>query len=340
MRSIAWCALSLSVALGAAAPAHAQVSWQGDFETGDTSQWRSLLNGMVDGRRYIDVVSDVVAEGTYAARVELHNDAVWPNGLKRVELNHRPADGRTAEGAELFFAWSFYLPETLPTDPSQTIGYWESDSSYQQLMAFRLSGTELSFVTRRPTNQVHWTSATAATPGEWHRIALRILWSTDAGTGEVDVWFDGTQVVEGASAATLADSNRTFTQVGLLRGAIEFSDVPVIYIDDAVEGDSLADVRPDDLPGALPPDAGVDAGGATADGGTSSGADAGRATDAGGTPGLDAGTATRDVGPTTDGSREATGGCGCRIASTRAPAPALGLLVLAVAAGARRRRRR
>lgn len=334
LRTVAIALVSFAVASSAAA----QEVWRGDFETGDTSQFRSELNGMVEGRDYIQIVGDVVAEGMYAARIELHDDAVWPNGLKRVELSYRPADARTSDGSELYFAWSFYLPETLPVDPSQTIGYWESANSWQQVMAFQLRGSDLSFVTRRPSNQVHWTGV--VTPGEWHRIAMRIAWSTGA-SGSVDVWFDGEQVVIGAGAQTLADTNPHFTQIGLLRGAIEFSDVPIIYIDDAVEGGTLADVRPDDLPGMAPPDAGVDAGEPASDGGASDDAGAhdsgtapadASAMDSGGGGGRDAG----------GGSGDVDGGCGCRVATT-SRGHARGLVLAAIAAlalAARRARRR
>jgi MYXO-CTERM domain-containing protein len=292
---------------------------------------------MVMGRDYILVQSDLVAEGMWAARIELHNDAVWPNGLKRVELNHRPDAARTAEGAELYFAWSFYLPETLPTDPGQTIAYWESNTSYQQVMAFQLSGEDLSFVTRRPSYAEQWDGAGVATAGEWHRIATHIVWSKNDSTGRVSVWFDGEQVVNAAPAATLADDNLHFTQLGLLRGAIEFTDVPVIYLDDAVEGDSLADVRPDDLPGVMPD------GGVAFDAGPTGG-DGGPAPEDGGPSGADGGGTRADGGGTrADGGPGGgeDGGCGCRVARGGGHVPiALFAIVLVLAVTRARRKGR
>jgi hypothetical protein len=225
--------------------AHAAPVWVGDFETNDLSQWNGTLNGNVDGVDYITIATDVVVQGSYSARIELHNDAVWPNGLKRVELHHSPDAGRTAEGATTWFAWSFYLPEALPEDPGATIGYWETDSSYQQMMAFNTNGETIRFITQKPNYAEHWSGDGLLTAGEWHRIAMRVLWSTNADTGEVEVWYDGEQVVAGVNAQTLNDGNSTFTQLGLLRSAVEFDDVPVIYLDDAVEGDSIEDVHPD-----------------------------------------------------------------------------------------------
>jgi hypothetical protein len=70
--------------------ASAQVSWRGDFETGTTAQYNYLLNPTIMGRAYTTVVQDVVAAGRYGARIELHDDARWSNGLRRVEVQHAP----------------------------------------------------------------------------------------------------------------------------------------------------------------------------------------------------------------------------------------------------------
>lgn len=249
--------------LTTATAAHADVVWVGNFETGDLSQWTFVANG-----GYVELQSGLVGEGELAARVELHNDAVWPNGLKRVELQHLPDAYRTTEGATTWFAWSFYLPEALPEEYDQAIGYWESNNSYQQVMAFNVQGDDIVFATRRPSNVVQWQADDVVTPGVWHRIAMRVAWST--GQGSVSVWFDGQQVVDEAAAQTLADGNPCFVQIGLLRDAIEFADVPVIVLDDAIEGDSLEDVRPSDVPGVGGEDDGTgsdDGGESTAGGG-------------------------------------------------------------------------
>ncbi len=310
--------------LFASIPATAEVVWVGDFEDGTLDEWSYILNG-----DNISVVGDPTSSGTQAGRIQLTNDAVWPNGLKRVELNHRPDDARTAEGAQTFFAWSFYLPETLPTDPSQQIGYWESDQSYQQMMAFQVSGENIRFDTRQPQNQNHWNQDGAVTAGTWHRIAMRILWSKDPALGQVDVWFDGDQVVTGAGAKTLADDNAHFTQVGLLRGAIEFNDNPVIVIDDAVEGDTLEDVRPDALSEGTGGSGGGGPGPATTSAATTgAGSGPSAATGAGATTGSGAGGgAAADGDAEDDGCSSSTGGF----------AGAWALLALAIAAARRRR---
>lgn len=310
--------------------ASAQEVWRGDFETDDTSQFDGELNGSAGGADRITIVGSPVAEGAHAARIELVNEARWPNGLKRVELHHSPAPARTADGEELYFAWSLFLPETLPSDPDQQIGYWETDASYSQLMAFTLIGSDLRFSTNHPAWQEHWRGAGVVTPGVWHRIAMHVVWSRDASVGRVDVWFDGAQVVTGATAATLVDGNPAFVQLGLLRGAIEFSDSPVILLDDVVEGDSLASVRPEGA--ASSADAGVlEDAGAILDGGAPLDASIGP----------DSGVAPRDAGETMDaGASTLTGSCACRGAPGTSPRAAGIVLVAALAwLGAASRRR-
>ncbi len=308
------------------ASAAADVAWVGDFEDGTVDQWDGALNA-----QNISVVTDPAAQGSYAAQITLTNDAVWPNGLKRVELHHGPDPARTAEGAQTFFAWSFYLPETLPTDPSAQIGYWESDQSYQQMMAFQVEGERITFATRRPQNQIHWDQDGAVTAGAWHRIAMRIFWSKDEAQGQVDVWFDGAQVVTGAQAQTLADDNPHFTQVGLLRGQVEFADSPVILIDDAVEGDTLEDVRPDALSQGT---GGGGGGGATAGNTTSGGATTGAG--ASSTSSTGSGTGAGTGGASADGGGDDDGGCRT---SGRGDATALVLLGALGLIVSRRRRR-
>jgi len=330
-------ASALLVAL-AALPASAAIVWTGDFETGDLSQFNFVLNEDIDGNVYASAVQDLVLQGAYAARIELHNDAVWPNGLRRVELQHLPDAARTAEGATTCFAWSFQLPEALPEDPGHTLGYWESQNSYQQMMAFNTNGDDIRFITQQPSYTEHWNAQDVLTAGVWHRIAMCVLWSE--GVGTVDVWFDGEQVVTEAEAKTLADGNPHFAQIGLLRGDVDYDGVPVIYIDDVLEGDAIEEVDPPDVPGGSESSGGEETGGSDGLDGTgdSGGGDASTTdaspSDSGPMASSESGSSptTTDMGTGTalpdssDGGDES--GCGCR-ARGAAPASAWWMLVLA-----------
>jgi hypothetical protein len=332
----------------AAPPASAAIVWTGDLETGDLSQFNFVLNEEIGGNTYASATQDVVLQGAYAARIELHNDAVWPNGLRRVELQHLPDAARTAEGATTCFAWSFYLPEALPEDPGHTLGYWESQNSYQQMMAFNTNGQSIRFITQQPDYTEHWSADGVLTPGVWHRIAMCVLWSEDPGLGLVDVWFDGEQVVTAAAAKTLADGNPHFAQIGLLRGNIDYDGVPVIHIDDVLEGDTVEDVDPPEIPGGSDSSGdptngsgGLDTGdtgvpdpstsGASQTGGSEESSGGGNPTTSAGSDASGSGTTGLDASDGGDGS-----GCGCR----NRPSPGLAWWLLPLGLVVRRGRRR
>jgi hypothetical protein len=211
--------------------------WRGDFETGDLSQWSYLLNP-----RGVSLVEAPVLEGRHAARIELQPGDLWPNGLNRVELQHKPPPAMLAEGQRSCFAWSFFVPVAL-SEARHQIGYWESYPSYQQLMSFEVRGQAIRFVTRRPSERVHWSAPAAVTPNVWHRLAVCARWSTDPSVGAVDVWFDGRQVVMQGAARTLWD-HPNLVQLGILR------DVPaeteLMFLDAALEGPSPEAVRASD----------------------------------------------------------------------------------------------
>jgi hypothetical protein len=189
--------------------------------------------------RGLSTVDAPAAEGHQAARVEIRAADLWPNGLNRVELQYKPPPATLAEGQRSCFAWSFFLPATL-SDARHQLGYWESYPSYKQLMSVEVRAQAISFVTRLPSERVHWTAPAAVTPKVWHRIGMCTRWSTDPAVGAVDVWFDGRQVVEHGAARTLWD-NPNFVQVGILRDVP--ADTELMFVDDALEGASSEAVR-------------------------------------------------------------------------------------------------
>jgi len=215
----------------AGAPHAAAPRWRGDFETGNLLQWSYLLNP-----RGLSVVDAPVAQGRHAARVEITEKDLWPNGLNRVEVEYKPPRSTLAEGQRSCFAWRFFLPVAL-SEARHQIGYWESYPSYKQIMSFEVRGDTISFVTRMPAEHVHWTAAGVVTPNVWHQLATCARWSTDPAVGAVDVWFDGKQVVTHGPARTLFD-NPNFVQIGILR------DVPappeIMFLDDAFEDADFA----------------------------------------------------------------------------------------------------
>jgi hypothetical protein len=220
--------------------ASAQVLWKGDFETNDLSQWSGTLNPAIGTRQNITIVDSPVSGGKHAAQIVIHPDDIFPNGHNRVELRYEGK--RTAEGQTTFFSWRFQLPANVQVH--EDIAYWETKGpDYRQSMAFYVDPVEgqsqLGFRTNLPLAREQWKALVKV--GEWHQIAMKILWAKDADQGRVSVWFDGKEVVD-APAQTKPNVADLFIQMGFHRDSTQ-PPVETIYLDDAIEGMSL-DVLP------------------------------------------------------------------------------------------------
>lgn len=224
--------LAVTLSLLVTASASADVLWRGDFETGDTTQWKGGPKS-----DSIKIVTEPVREGKYALRIDGTN-AARKGKLDRIEFQHQPKPPGTAEGTERFFGWSVLVPRKL-TDDYHSVGYFETRNSWRQLMAFEVRGEDIVYTTRVPYAR-RWTGKGKFTPGCWHDFAVHVLWSRDPAKGFVEVWFDGAQVVPKTMTATLLDENVAFFQVGFMRNT---SDVPeTIIIDHVIEATTLAEV--------------------------------------------------------------------------------------------------
>jgi MYXO-CTERM domain-containing protein len=288
-----------------ALPAQAEVLFRGDMETGDLKQWSYLLK-----EEGLSVVTDIVAEGKYAAKVTISNKELWTNGLNRVEVQHKPDNAYLTEGKEIYYGFSFYLPAKL-TAANHQILYWETTETYQQVLQLAVEGERMRFATQKPSWKVHWEADGKATAGKWHRIVLHIKWSANADMGQVDLWFNGEQVVTAGKAQTFLGTP-AFAQHGILRDTI--ADVETLYFDDARAGTTLEDVlMPAPMGGGGTggggaggqSSGGAPSGGQSSGGAPSAGAPSGGAAASGGAP--VAGGAPSGGGGTTAGAPSSAG---------------------------------
>ena len=212
--------------------------WQGDFETGDLSQWSYLLNP-----QGLSVQENCVYEGHYAGRAMITGepDMLWHGNesLNRTEFSHKPSAGQIGEGQETFFGWSFYLPQPL-SEHKHEFGYWESDKSYQQMLRFNIIGQDFSFQ-ESAANSPFWTKPGFASPGVWHDVVLHIGWSTDPDKGFTQVWLDGENMGKQFFKTLYAADESMFTQIGILRARND--QVETIFIDNVREAGDLDTAR-------------------------------------------------------------------------------------------------
>jgi hypothetical protein len=222
--------------------AYAKILWQGDFETGDMSQWNTPINPAG-----LSIISDCVFDGNYAGKVQLTGaDSFLWNGnkdLNRSEFHHRytktdTSEGSTREGADTFFAFSFYLPEAF-SENKHELGYWESDKTWQQMFRFNIHGTQLSFQESAATAPL-WQLPNGAAPRQWHRIALHIHWSTDPKLGSVETWVNGKHMGKNHFQTLPVKDALMFTQIGILR--TQEDSTAEILIDGALRTDNLTEL--------------------------------------------------------------------------------------------------
>jgi MYXO-CTERM domain-containing protein len=319
--------------------ARAELLFKGDLETGDFEQFSYLLK-----EEGLSIATDQVAEGKNAGKITISNKELWDNGLNRVEVNYQPDDAHLTEGKDIYYAFSFYLPEALTTDNHQIL-YWETNGTYQQLMQLAVEGEKMRFATQKPAWKVHWEAEGMAKPGKWHRVAIHVKWSADANVGQVDLWFNGTQVVTAGKAQTFV-GNTAFVQHGILRDTID--KVETLYFDDARAGTTLEDVL---MPAGMPSGGGggmggmgTGGGGMSAGGSSSGGSSSGGSSSGGNMPlagASSAGAATGGTAMAAAGAAPTAGNDGsdssCSVSSK--PSGFAAALVLLAALGLGRRRR-
>lgn len=215
----------------------AEILWQGNFESGDMSQWSSPINPAG-----LTVINSCSAEGKYAGKVRLTgaDEFLWYGNkdLNRSEFHHRGAPGSTSEGQDTFFGFSFYLPQEL-TGNKHEFGYWESDQSWQQMLRFNITGSTLSFQ-ETAANSVFWSAPEGAAPEKWHHLALHIHWSTDPTLGFADVWLNGVAMGKQIFKTLPTQDALMFTQIGILRR--QEKTVEEILIDAAITTDNLPEL--------------------------------------------------------------------------------------------------
>lgn len=237
-RLSSWAVVSLGVLL-LPRSGEATVLWQGDFETGDTSQWDSTNLPTTGDRQNLIIVDDPVIEGLSACEITLYEDVIFePYNQSRVEVKHIGL--HTTDGEDSYFAWSFMVPEAA--EIRSNIGYWESVSSNRNTMTFWIEPegdtTVVKFGTGNLGETERWSEPLVL--GQWHRMALANHWSQDENEGTVSVWYDGELVVDEASVAKY-DANELFFQMGLHRSD-PAPPIQMIYLDAALEADSLDDI--------------------------------------------------------------------------------------------------
>jgi uncharacterized protein (TIGR03382 family) len=228
----------LHIALLVPAVASASVVWKGDFETGNLSQWTRAQSVASDR---LQVVSDVVREGSYALKTTVHqgDDPINASG-NRNEVVYMTDE---APGTEYFYKWSTLFPEDYPSmDTWQLFAQWHQGGCCgSPPLEFYVVGEAMFMRVGGINGQVLWQSPLVR--GHWNDFVLHVKWSSDPSVGFVEMYKDGELVVPKTMAATQFSGDRNYLKLGLYRNDT-ISQVGVVYHDGFTMGTSLQDVMP------------------------------------------------------------------------------------------------
>src|SRR5437660_10625850 len=103
-----WARLAVAVGLGCMA-ASGEILFKADFETGDLSEWGKGVRGQNATPRNVQVVTDIVQQGKYAAKITIHEDDVFNAQQLRAQLGGPKIT--VQEGSDTYMSFWMYMAE-------------------------------------------------------------------------------------------------------------------------------------------------------------------------------------------------------------------------------------
>ncbi len=221
----------------------AGVTWRGDYESQSFGQWDCKVQEKTSGRATI--VSSPVRQGRYAARYEVRpgdNNVAGSGSGERTEAFSCRSFG---EGEEQWWAWStMFAPDFSASDSTwNVITQWHNSGTSGGTLGFVVKGDELRFQSfgGNPSSPTYRSCKIAdKANGTWYDIVFHVKWSSNASIGFVEVWVNGTKVVNLTNVPTLYNGQTVYLKQGYYRTAQP--NVAVLYHDGMRQGTSYADV--------------------------------------------------------------------------------------------------
>lgn len=219
-----------------AAPANPEgIEWQGNFETGDISQW-DIVQQVSSDR--ITISEDPVREGNYAARFEVRPGDNIGNTSPRAELANFLHE---QEGEERYYRWFTYFDPNFPTNYKNsfvTFTQWRAMDESDDLSAFMVWGDKIQL----RQEGTRWSAPLVK--GVWHEFVFHVKWSPDPDVGFIELWYDGELVMPKINVETMAGTPGNAVSNYVKQGLYKADEIPtgVVYHDGFTAGDSLAAV--------------------------------------------------------------------------------------------------
>jgi len=223
-------------------------NWKVDYETGNLSQWSQVNTGKNSGNGSIQVVTDPVREGSYAAKFTL----TGTGGSQAVRAETAATQAQTGgyEGQDWYYSWSMYVP----SNPNQTTGWgsWNVITQWMDLLhqCAPPVAVDISPSSNSSTGYVwsiwsilkdgkngcaslgptqHWNLAPVQYD-QWTDFTVHLKWSANPTIGFVEVWINGTKVLPLTYIRTLDTGGGVYEQADIYRP--DFTGTNIIYFDD------------------------------------------------------------------------------------------------------------
>jgi hypothetical protein len=226
-------ALALVASLGGDAHGRgAGVVWNGDYQTGNFRQWKSL-QAMPGGAT---IVTAPTRGGRYAARfvVRPGDDPIHSKG-ERAEARAGQRETGGFEGRERWYGWSTLFPATANLPPSSSS--WNIFTQFHETSNDRCAPNislqaDTSHVPPAIKVRVLGGALTGCSPssavlvrpaplqlGRWYDFVLHVKWSSDPARGFWELWVDGVRVTARIHMATLYRGQGAYLKQGFYRAA-------------------------------------------------------------------------------------------------------------------------
>ena len=217
--------------------AQAKVIWNGDFQTGNLSQWGSTEEAASNRLQVVTTVPP--PNGQYALQATVEPGDLVENGA-RAEVDYT-ADA-PQEGDVRYYHWQTYFPENY-----QTMNVWQIFTQWHQYvtggsppLAIMVWNNQIKIGNE---NDVYfWTGP--LTVGVWHDFIVHVVWSTGSTNGGVEMWVDGQHVLPFYNVQTLFPNDTIYLKQGLYRSQ-SITWAQTVYHAGMTVATELSDVMPD-----------------------------------------------------------------------------------------------
>jgi hypothetical protein len=228
------------------------VVWQGDWETGDLSQWKAQsactgdgLTAADVGNSCITVVTEPTRSGAYAARFRIEPQSADAGPTGRAEVYLSREETGAIEGQEWYYVWSTLFPSDGNDGWWTRGGNWNFFSQFHNAEAActasigmgvdATSGAprlyfELVRQRRRECSDDFIVRKFSLGPlrlDRWYRFVLRVRWSSNPEEGAAELWVDGRRAVERISWPTMHEAAGAYWKLGFYRGAADVTNTVV-----------------------------------------------------------------------------------------------------------------